>query len=362
MATVSLCMIVKNEEDVLGRCLESVKGLVEEIIIVDTGSTDKTKEIAANFTDKIYDFKWIKDFSAARNFAFSKASCEYSMWLDADDVITEKDSLLFTEVKSSLTPDVNVVMMKYNTGFDKNGNVTFSYFRERLIKAGAGMAWKGEVHEVIEPKGKIIYSDCAVTHKKEHPSDPDRNLYIFYNMIKNGKELDPRQQFYYGRELYYHKKYTEALEVFDKFLEEGKGWTENVIDACCHSAYCCYGLGQEDKALGYLFRSFVYDLPRAEVCCDIGKHYIDHEKYTQAIYWYNIALTSKRDDSRGGFYSPDCYNYIPCIQLCVCHSRLGDIKKAIMYNELAAEYKPESEAVLFNRKIFSPYKARQSDE
>lgn len=72
MITVSLCMIVKNEEDILARCLDSLKGLMDEIIIVDTGSTDRTKEIAANYTDKIYDFSWCDDFAAARNFSFPK--------------------------------------------------------------------------------------------------------------------------------------------------------------------------------------------------------------------------------------------------------------------------------------------------
>lgn len=69
MIKVSLCMIVKNEEEVLRQCLDSVNNLCEEIIIVDTGSTDKTKEIAREYTDKIIDFKWIDDFSAARNIA-----------------------------------------------------------------------------------------------------------------------------------------------------------------------------------------------------------------------------------------------------------------------------------------------------
>ena len=77
MITISLCMIVKNEERILARCLDSVKDLVDEIIIVDTGSADATKRIAAEYTDKIYDFTWIDDFSAARNFAFSKATGDY---------------------------------------------------------------------------------------------------------------------------------------------------------------------------------------------------------------------------------------------------------------------------------------------
>ena len=77
MVTISLCMIVKNEEKILDRCLSTVADLVDEIVIVDTGSTDATKEIAAKYTEHIYDFLWVDDFSAARNFAFSKATCEY---------------------------------------------------------------------------------------------------------------------------------------------------------------------------------------------------------------------------------------------------------------------------------------------
>ncbi|HIU29752.1 MAG TPA: glycosyltransferase family 2 protein, partial [Candidatus Egerieisoma faecipullorum] len=108
MATVSLCMIVKNEERVLARCLESVRECMDEIIIVDTGSSDATKEIAARYTDKIYDFEWIDDFAAARNFSFSKASMDFAMWLDADDVFLEADKNAFIELKNSIPENVDV--------------------------------------------------------------------------------------------------------------------------------------------------------------------------------------------------------------------------------------------------------------
>jgi glycosyltransferase involved in cell wall biosynthesis/Flp pilus assembly protein TadD len=86
-ASVCLNMIVKNEEDHLGKCLESVRGLFDEIIIVDTGSTDRTKEIAREFGAKVFDFVWIDDFAAARNEALSHATGDYAFWLDADDVV-----------------------------------------------------------------------------------------------------------------------------------------------------------------------------------------------------------------------------------------------------------------------------------
>ena len=352
MVSVSLCMIVKNEEDVLERCLKSVDDLVDEIILVDTGSTDRTREIAARFTDQVFDFPWQDDFSAARNESFSHASMDYCMWLDADDILLEADQKAFLALKETLEPTVSVVMAPYHTGFDESGHVTFSYYRERLIKNRAGMVWAGAVHEAVSPAGKIQYADFAVTHRKVHPSDPDRNLRIYQAQLAAGKELDPRQQFYYGRELYYHRRWKEALEVFEQFLKEGRGWVENNIDACCHCAYCHRELGHDQAALTALFRSFLYDRPRAEICCEIGLWFFQREQYQQAAYWYALALTCSRDDRRGGFVSPDCYGYLPCIQLCVCYSRLGDQKRTEAFNELAATYKPDSPAVLHNRALF----------
>ena len=120
-------MIVKDEEDVLARCLKSVSPAVDEIIIVDTGSTDSTKKIASAFTDNVYDFKWRDDFSAARNFAFSKATCQYLMWLDADDVISPENLNKLISLKQTLSPDTDMVYMKYDVAFDNGGETAFSY-------------------------------------------------------------------------------------------------------------------------------------------------------------------------------------------------------------------------------------------
>ena len=238
MITVSLCMIVKNEEDVLARCLESAKPVADEIIIVDTGSTDRTREIAREFTDKVYDFPWIDDFAAARNFSFSKATMEYCMWLDADDVLLPADRDAFLALKETLSPQTDVVMMKYHTGFDSAGKPTFSYYRERLLRNHAGYRWEGAVHEVISPTGTLLYSDIAVTHQKTRPSDPDRNLRIFEKLVKNGVPLDPRQQFYFARELFYHGRYEEAAARLTRFLDDGQGWVENQIEGCRQLSLC----------------------------------------------------------------------------------------------------------------------------
>lgn len=352
MATLSLCMIVKNEEGVLDRCLSSVKDVADEIIIVDTGSTDNTKEIAASYTEKIYDFQWIDDFSAARNFSFSKATMDYIMWLDADDVIEPENKHKLLELKSSLDKATDVVMMKYNVAFDSNNNPTFSYYRERLLKRSRNFLWSGVIHEVITPIGNIIYSDAAISHKKIKVNDPDRNLKIYEKLINSGQKLDARQKFYYARELYFHKKYPEAINAFSDFFNDSDKWVENSINACLDLSRCYMSLNRETDALDSLFKSFLYDSPRAEICCEIGNIKFNQKKYREAIFWYKCASEMEYSLKNGGFSSVDCYGYIPYMQLCVCYDKLGEYRKAYIYNNKAGEIKPNDESFLFNKKYF----------
>ena len=88
---ISVCIIAKNEEKYIEECLRSISGYGFEIVVTDTGSTDRTKEIASRYTDKIYDFEWINDFSAARNFCASKASNNWILSLDCDEVVNSID-------------------------------------------------------------------------------------------------------------------------------------------------------------------------------------------------------------------------------------------------------------------------------
>ncbi len=352
MPTISLCMIVKNEEMHLARCLDSVAGLADEIIIIDTGSDDRTKEIASGYTSKVYSYPWKDDFSEARNYSFSKASMDYCMWLDADDILEEAGKEKMIQLKQSLSSDIDMVMMKYNTAFDEEGRPVFSYFRERWVRNSPQYRWVGAVHEVIPPKGSILYSDIAVCHKKLKAANPDRNLKIYQKLIAGGKYLEPRQQYYYGRELYYHKQYEEAISVLEAFLLTEDGWVENKIEACSVCASCYENLGREQDALDALLRSMSFDLPRAELCCEIGKHFLEHGNCRNAIYWYKAALQAQKKEQSGGFVLPDCYDYVPFLQLCVCYDRLGDTKLAAEYNEKAGACKPYSQAYLYNKQYF----------
>ena len=206
MISLTLCMIVKNEEAVLERILQSVSGIVDKILIADTGSSDRTKEIAEQYASWVFDFPWCDDFSAARNFLVEKVCTDYWMWLDADDVLDEKNLEKLKALKASLDKKVDVVMMEYATGFDTDRKVTFSYYRERILKTSGNFRWSGRVHEAVAPRGNIFYSDIQIQHRKCIQGDLDRNLRIYEKMLTEEKKLEPRHQLYYGRELFYHQR------------------------------------------------------------------------------------------------------------------------------------------------------------
>jgi glycosyltransferase involved in cell wall biosynthesis len=351
---ISLSMIVRDEQSVLARCLRSVAGIFDEIIIVDTGSTDRTKEIARNYTDKVYDFVWCGDFSKARNFAFSKASGDFIMWLDADDIMTPEN---VKRLKKLLAGKCNwdILYMKYNAGFDEAGNPTFSYYRERIVRRSINPIWHEPIHEVIIAAGRTAYSDISIEHRKIKPNESGRNLKIMEQVIADGKKLSPRLTYYYARELMFSGRTGAAAAEFEKFLTMAGAWAENKIGACLDLANCYMQMNDPDRALYAALRSFALERPRAEVCCKVGEIFFARGQYETASYWYLSALKAKLPRNNLGFVQDEYRNFIPAIQLAVIYDRLGRHKTANRYNELAGRYKPSHPSYLYNKSYFSSY-------
>lgn len=343
---ISLCMIVKNEEDVIDRCLNSAKQLVDEIIIVDTGSTDKTKEIVKKYTNMIYDFNWCNDFSKARNYAFSFASGDYIMWLDADDIVPSKSIKQLLKLKENLTADT--YMLKYNTAFINN-KPSFSFYRERIVKNCKNAKWEGCVHECIVPFGNVERLNLAIEHRKVKHTNSDRNLKIYKNILKT-RELNPREQYYYGRELYDHKKYKQCIKVLNNFIDTKSGWTPNIIDACYLISNCYLNINNEQKQLEYLFKTFNYSTPLPNICCKIGDFFLKQNNIYLSKYWYLLAISNNKMTNMYGFCEEIYKQYYPCLQLCIIYYKLGDIKKAEYYNNKAD--KKFSTQITQNNKLF----------
>jgi glycosyltransferase involved in cell wall biosynthesis len=159
--TISLCMIVKNEEYNLPRCLDSIVDVVDEIIIVDTGSTDRTVEIAKSYGAKVTNHPWEGSFSKARNYSLKYATCDWILILDADEELNKQDAPRLKEIAKS--NDCLVVSFIIKNKYKNSTQEGYAQM-ERLYKNFSGIHYEGIVHNTIIYSGKCLYSSVTVIH------------------------------------------------------------------------------------------------------------------------------------------------------------------------------------------------------
>lgn len=333
-------MIVKNEEKYIDKCLSSVKDIFDEIIIVDTGSVDNTISICEKYTHKIYNFKWVDDFSKARNYSLSKATCDYIMWLDADDYLNEKEIFKLKQLKDKMDDSFDIYYFLYNFNSEYE-----PFYRERLFKNNNKYFFKGKIHEAIIPSGNIRYENIIITQQDKEIIDISRNLKIYQKMDK--KEFSNRDYYYYGKELFRNKKYKKSKVFLDKFLSLENIYIEDAIDACYLLSIIT---SNNNEALKYLFYTFNYDLPRSNILCKIADIYYDKSLFDKAIYYYKLALNCK--NNKKSFILKDFIGYYPSLKLCLCYDKLKDYKTANEYNELANTYKNVPKIYQHNKDYF----------
>jgi len=359
--SVSLCMIVKDEEKTLERCLNSVKSFIDEIIIVDTGSTDKTKEIAEKFNSKIYDFKWINDFATARNFSFSKATSEYIMWLDGDDFIDNDNINRIEKLLKNFDKSYDYVSAEYVLARNLSGEVSYSLRRNRLVRRSMNFKWIGHVHEYLEVYGKGFVGDFSTEHGKVK-IHTDRNLQIFMDMEKKKVKFTVRDLLYYANELKDNGRYKEAIKNYRKFLESKQGWIEDIKTAYSKIIDCFKVTDQRDKIPNIIFESFKYDVPRGDICCALGEYYLEESQVKQSAFWYKVALDCIPEKGSIALDNKDYYTCIPSLQLCLCYFNMGNLNCSYFFNELAATFISGSEKVEYNRTYFrEEYQRRNID-
>lgn len=351
--TIGLCMIVKNESAVIARALNSAAGFADEIVVVDTGSTDGTKDIVRRYTDKVYDFEWCDDFSKARNFALEKVESEYWMWLDADDIVPVRTASYITKLKRIADGTTDVYMLPYVTAIDERGKPTFSYYRERIMRKSSQLFWRGRVHEAVVPHGKVERLPFHILHKKpEGRANTTRNLDIYRRMRTEGVTFEPRERYYYARELYYNGYYTDAAAEFSAFLDMPNGFDVNKADACLMLSRCVGMTGNAGGALSSALRCLEYGPPNGEACCEIGSLFLARNDYDSATFWYECAVRSKPDLDGGAFIKGEYYGFVPLVWLTVCYDRKGDAKKAFRYHLRARKLRPDHPSVIANDAYF----------
>jgi len=269
---VSLCMITKNEEKYLARCLASARAIVDEMIVVDTGSTDQTKDIATVFGAKVFDFDWSDDFSAARNFSISKATGEWILILDADEVISAGDHDRFRKIIRTPTSNPvafsivtrNYTMQANTIGWTANDD---SYGEEqagagwipsqkvRLFKNDTRIRFEYPVHEMVDPALqrlgiRIEELPLPVHHYgKLNPSASSRKTQNYY-AIGRKKLAEMEGNAVALRELAIQaghlQRHNDAIELWQRYFKHRPDDAEAYVNL--GTAY--FNLGDYDQAAG----------------------------------------------------------------------------------------------------------------
>lgn len=355
MKTLTLAMIVKDEEETLDRCLSSVVSICNEIIIVDTGSTDKTKQIAEKHNAIIFDFTWVDDFASARNFSFRKATQDYILWLDADDVIKPQD---IEKIKIYLNQDGwDALMCRYIYAHDENDQPSLVLKRHRIVKNDGQARWNDPIHEyLVFGNQKVVDADIDVHHyrtARQFERSSGRNLRILEKLYNETKGENPRHEFYYARELADSGKSNDAKLIFISYLNSKKDWEGNIINAYQRLAKIYYADNDLDAVLRTCFEAIQYNPHYIEIYNILIRVFYDQKDWQKVIRWGEMAITINKPDAMHS-YQPSEYDFVPYDRLCIAYYSVGNLKKAYESNEIAIRNAPtehDRNRCLFNRDL-----------
>lgn len=292
MITISICMIVKNEEAVLERCLNNFSKAADEIIIVDTGSTDHTWTIASKYTDKIYPYIWKGDFAHARNFSFSKATMDYILCIDADEVLDDENLEKLLNLKKVLLPEIDIVQMYYTNQLEYN--TVYNYdkeYRPKLYKRVRHFTFQDPIHEIVRLEPVIYDSEIEILHKPQglHAS---RDFDGFLRLFEKEGKLSKRLHNMYAKELFIagtDNDFLQAIPVFEHTLIDLKAGQDTLQEAFLVLAHA-YRI-QNNTVLFFKYAMKLVCLGGcSEICCELGDFYVEQGDLEEAQIWYYNAI------------------------------------------------------------------------
>lgn len=359
MAKLSVAMIVRDEEETIERVLDSVKSFADEIIVVDTGSKDKTVALAKKKKVKIYHFDWVDDFSAARNFSFEKATNDWVMWIDADDVISEEDQLKIKNIKNNELddPDAAAVFFNYQYQINDRNICTLQHERERIVRKSMGCYWVSPIHEVIKlPTDKKSYfrTDISLLHyptEKKQKSKKNRNLDIIKKAMDKGySKQDPRILYHYARELMARKCFKKAIKLFNQYLPSCNSLIERYeIILTLSQAYKMLEKPEEQRKV--LTEAIGLIPSRAEAYVELGTIFYDKQEWQNATPLFYAAI--KCEVPKNGITNLNYYHWLAYDFLSICLERQNRFEEAAEMMVKALPKNPQPERILKNIEFIS---------
>jgi glycosyltransferase involved in cell wall biosynthesis len=346
---VSLAMIFKDAESSLEVCLESVAGHVDEIVIVDTGSSDRTREIAARYTDRILDFVWRKDFSAARQFAFDQATGDWIFWLDADDTVTGAEAI--RPMLSALPPNIGVVYWRYVYGRDVHGNPLMEFWRERCVRRGVAR-WEGRVHEILVSDVESHYSDEVVV---EHHQDPGvnripRNIELL-EAERRDKGDTPRVLYYLGQDYMYAGRFGDAIAALRRYVRVAT-WEDEKYLAQARIAELLRRLERYEAAIDADLAALKIHPRWPNAYFGLVKSYFFLEDWQRVVDWAEIGRTMPEPETIA-IVDPMEYRFNWIIYYTNALNRLGRVAEALEWTRRALQIVPDAQWHSANAEIFA---------
>ena len=283
MPKLSVCMIVKNEASILANCLESVLGC-DELVVVDTGSTDNTKGVASKYTDKIFDFPWIDDFAAARNETKNKAIGDWILSIDADEILIEGGLNVIKDKISNIPPNVEQLAVDLWNGVNDHCRGV------RVFRNLPHIHWAGIVHECIIGGDKdTVEATIKYGCSPQHAVDPDRYIRLFTKAIEQ-EPGNPRYHYYFGRDHWYRGKFQEAITEFNKCLDHSH-WIAERAEAYFLRAKCLWFNHQPDEARLSCLHALELNSDFKEAALLMADMSWPHN----AVNWRNMAATATNE-------------------------------------------------------------------
>lgn len=287
--TLTVLVIARDEASVIGRCLASLPPH-DELIVVDTGSSDDTCEIAKTYGAKIAKFTWVNDFAAARNFAESLATSDYVLWIDADEELVEGHGLIREIVQKgeliSVRPAIKVVT-------PPDGELSRPFLRQDLLHRRGSHTWAGAVHEWTEgPLGKampeIMYQEIARPEgDKPHSWDALRAAV---------DDRSDRSIFYLAAAHGGLGHYVEALALYDYMLAL-PGPTNTMRSRACWMKGHIYRAKGDYAGAVRSYLDAIYQCPElAEPYYYLGEMFLEAGKVSLALAWISASLPLQQQD------------------------------------------------------------------
>ncbi len=336
MIRISVCMIVKNEEARLSTCLDSLRGIYDELIVVDTGSTDRTKEIAAGYGAQLFDYSWKDDFADARNTAFAHATGDYIYSADADEELDDENRQRFLVLKRALGEQdaldvpIDIVQMYYCNQLSARS--VYNYDRElrpKLFRRIREWHWEDPIHEMVRTEPVIFDSEIEIIHRPggDHAA---RDLAAFRKAADRGVKLSKRLHGMYARELFMAGKaedFAQAMVLFNQSCEDPERSVDEIREASCVCARAARLSGDVKTFFKFALKETAAK-GSSEMCCELGEYYAAEGDDAEAALWYyNAAFETEclLDIRRG--------HEIPLEALAECYERLGDPETAKSFRD-----------------------------